>query len=312
LAAERLQSQPLSIDPIGQLTVVMPAYNEADSLPDLLPPTLAYCAERDWRIVLVDDGSTDLTRQVLEKFRNEPGLTVIHHKLNRGYGGALKSGLLSSQTLYTVTFDADGQHELEDIDQLMDVMLATDADLVVGSRFAHQRNDWYRSLGKWVIRVFTRLLMPVNIMDLNSGFKLYRTEIVQQYVHLCPDSMSFSDIITLIMINQRHLVIESPVKVHPRIEGRSTINTWTAVETMVEILNILVLFNPMRIFLPASIISVLLGLIWGIPIVLAGRGVSVGSMLAIVVGVIFFFLGLITEQLSLIRKGKIVWPKRKS
>ena len=80
---------------------------------------------------------------------------------------------------------------------------------------------------------------------------------------------------------------------------------------MVEILNILVLFNPMRIFLPAAILTVLVGIIWGIPIILAGRGVSVGSMLAIVVGVIFFFLGLVTEQLSLIRKGKIVWPKRK-
>lgn len=272
---------------------------------------LAYCAERNWHIVLVDDGSTDNTRQVLAEYRHEPGLTVIHHKLNRGYGGALKSGLLNVETPYAVTFDADGQHKLEHVDQLLAVLLETDADLVIGSRLALQREDWYRVLGKWVIRRFTRLLMPLNIVDLNSGFKLYRTEIVQQYVHLCPDSMSFSDIITLIMINQHHLVVESPVEVQPRHGGRSTISTWTAVETMMEILNILVLFSPMRIFLPAAIISVLLGLIWGIPIILAGRGVSVGSMLAIVVGVIFFFLGLVTEQLSLIRKGKIVWPKRK-
>jgi glycosyltransferase involved in cell wall biosynthesis len=296
---------------MSQLTIVVPAFNEAASLPDLLGRMLDYCADRNWRIILVDDGSTDSTSQVLEQFQNEPALTIIHHKLNRGYGGALKSGLQGAVTPYAVTFDADGQHKLQDIEQLMSIMLAADADLVIGSRLANQKGEWYRRLGKWMIRHFTQVLMPLSIVDMNSGFKLYRTEIVQQYVHLCPDSMSFSDIITLILVNQHHLVVEKPVEVQPRREGRSTINTWTAIETMMEILNILVLFNPMRIFLPVAILSVLLGIIWGIPIILAGRGVSVGSMLAIVVGVIFFFLGLVTEQLSLIRKGKIVWPKRK-
>jgi glycosyltransferase involved in cell wall biosynthesis len=311
LAVKPLQSQNHSVDSTGQLTIVVPAYNEAAGLPDLLARMLAYCANRNWRIILVDDGSTDQTPQALEQFQDEPALTVIRHKLNRGYGGSLKSGLSRAVTPYVVTFDADGQHKLQDIDKLMVVMLAADADLVIGSRVASQEEGRYRRLGKWVIRRFTRLLMPLSIMDLNSGFKLYRSEVVQQYVHLCPDSMSFSDIITLILVNQHRLVVECPVEVQPRREGRSTINTWTAVETMMEILNILVLFNPMRIFLPAAILTVLLGILWGIPIILAGRGVSVGSMLAIVVGVIFFFLGLVTEQLSLIRKGKIVWPKRK-
>jgi hypothetical protein len=73
---------------------------------------------------------------------------------------------------------------------------------------------------------------------------------------------------------------------------------------MMEILNIVVLFNPIRVFLPVSLISVLLGVLWGLPIVLRGGGVSVGAMLAIVTGIIFFFLGLLAEQISMIRRDR--------
>ena len=71
-----------------------------------------------------------------------------------------------------------------------------------------------------------------------------------------------------------------------------------------EILNLVVLFNPMRIFLPISIASILLGVIWGLPIALRGNGISVGAMLAIVTGIIFFFLALLAEQISLIRRDR--------
>ena len=70
-------------------------------------------------------------------------------------------------------------------------------------------------------------------------------------------------------------------------------------------MNIVILFNPMRIFLPISICSVIVGLAWGIPIVLQGHGISGGAFLALITGLIFFFLGLIAEQLSMLRKGNI-------
>jgi len=145
--------------------------------------------------------------------------------------------------------------------------------------------------------------MPLK--DLNSGFKLYRVELVQKYLDLCPDSMAFSDVIAMIFLNQRHKVIEETIEVMPRLSGESSISTKTAFVTVLEILNLVMLLAPLRIFLPASILLILLGLIWGIPIVLMGRGVSVGSMLAIVSGVLFFILGLIAEQLSHIRKDVI-------
>jgi hypothetical protein len=113
--------------------------------------------------------------------------------------------------------------------------------------------------------------------------------------------MAFSDVITLLFLNQSHLVLEYPISVQKRIGGSSSISTHTAFQTIIEILGLVMLVNPLRIFLPLSVICISAGLLWGIPIVLAGRGVSVASMLAIVLGSLFFFLGLIANQLAAIR-----------
>ncbi|MFH2101948.1 MAG: glycosyltransferase family 2 protein [Chloroflexota bacterium] len=285
----------------NELTVVIPIYNEAAVLPQLLPKIISYCRERRWALILVNDGSNDETKSILGKIPDEPDVRVFHHKVNRGYGRALKTGLEQTRTPYVVTMDGDGQHSLTDIDNLFEVILRHDADIVVGSRQALRLPNKYRQDGKRLVRVFARMLMPISVHDLNSGFKLYRTELVQRYLYLCPDSMAFSDIITLVFINRGNLVIEHPISINPRLGGRSTISVMTAFETILEILNIAMLFNPMRIFLPVSFLSIIAGTIWGLPIILAGRGVSVGALAAIVVGAIFFCIGLIAEQLSAIR-----------
>ena len=149
-----------------------------------------------------------------------------------------------------MTMDADGQHDLGDIDSLFRFALEKDADLVVGKRSKGIHSGLYRNIGKWLIRRFATLLMPIHISDLNSGFKLYRTGLVQRYLSICPDSMAFSDVITLIFIKKRHLVLECPISINQRATGKSTITTFTAIQTIMEIINIAMLFNPLRIFLP--------------------------------------------------------------
>jgi glycosyltransferase involved in cell wall biosynthesis len=283
------------------LTLVIPVYNEEQSLPHFLPELIKTCMAKKWQIVFVDDGSTDNSAKILAEYADGSLVKVLQHKVNRGYGGALKTGLSSVNTHYAVTIDGDGQHQISDIESIFELAIKSDADLLIGSRSKIESMNIYRELGKWLIRSFTRILVPLTISDLNSGFKLYRTELVHQYLHLCPDSMAFSDVITLLFINQGHLVLEVPISVKKRIAGSSSISTQTAFQTLIEILSLVMLVNPLRIFLPLSFICVSAGLLWGIPIMLAGRGVSVGSMLAIVMGALFFFLGLIANQLSAIR-----------
>jgi glycosyltransferase involved in cell wall biosynthesis len=284
------------------LTVVVPAYNEEAALPQFLPRLLDCCERNDWQLVVVDDGSTDGTAAVLAR-SGHPRLRVVRHKVNRGYGGALKSGIRTVQTPYVVTVDADGQHDTQDIEALFAELRALDADMVVGSRKGQSASGWYRDLGKSLIRTVAHLLMDLNVYDINSGLKAYDAELAKRYLHLCPDSMAFSDVITMVFVSQRHRVRERPIHVRPRVAGTSTITTATALETVKELLNIVVLFNPMRIFLPISLASFVLGVGWGLPIVWHGHGVSVGAMLAIVTGVVFFLLGLLAEQISLIRRS---------
>jgi glycosyltransferase involved in cell wall biosynthesis len=284
------------------LTLVVPAYNEAENLPTILPEMLEFCHQRQWQLILVDDGSTDATAAILCNFKDNPDLMVLRHKINQGYGAALKTGIRRVNTRYVVTLDADGQHKLSDLDLMWKAFIELDADMVIGNRVSDKPQNGYRQAGKWLIRKITGLILPVHIRDLNSGLKMYRTHLLLRYLHLCPDSMAFSDIITLIFLNQGHQVNEVPVQVLQRARGISKINTRTAFETMLEILNIVMLLKPLRIFLPASTFCIAVGILWGIPFIVMGHGVSVGSMLAIVTGLILFMAGLIAEQLSLIRK----------
>ena len=276
------------------LTVVIPAYNEAENLVEILPPLIHFCEQRNWRIMLVNDGSTDNTKEILLTFQNSTSFKAIHHKLNKGYGAAIKSGIQACDTPYVITIDADGQHRIEDIEKLYNCLVRKDADMVVGSRKGTKSETVSRGIGKSIIRTIAQMLMQVPIYDINSGMKIYHTALARKYMHLAPDTMAFSDIITLVFINNRHLVLEEPITISSRLKGKSTIGMQTAFQTVMEIVNILVLFNPMKIFLPIALLTFVLTVIWGLPLIIAGRGVSIGTLLGVVSTLIFFFLGLIT------------------
>lgn len=208
---------------------------------------------------------------------------------------------MAADTEYIVTIDADGQHVLEDIDRLLALAIEKDADMIVGSRKGQKSASMLRGVGKSIIRLVAKISLKTTIYDINSGMKLYKAGLAQKYHSLYPDGMAFSDIITLVFLNQRHLVIEWPITIRERNAGKSTIGVKTAFETVAEILNIVVLFKPMRIFMPIAFTCIFLGIAWSIPILIHGRGVSTGGALISIIGVIIFLLGLVAEQFSAIR-----------
>jgi len=286
----------------SHLTVVIPVYNEAEALPQLMEGLIAFCRERDWKIILVNDGSKDSTAEILNHYSGNENVKIFHHKLNVGYGGALKTGIRNVTTRYCVTIDADGQHDLQDVELMFEKIIATEADLIVGNRKGNSSLRFHREFGKSIIRSIAKLLMPLNVYDINSGMKMYDSELAKRYIRICPNSMAFSDVITLTFIYQRNLVLEMPIKINQRIAGKSKIRVRTAFETIMEIINIVTLFNPLRIFLPMSVFFVLLSLGWEIPIFLRGYGLSIGALFGFITGLIFFLLGLIAEQLGNIRR----------
>ena len=292
--------------PIPELTLVIPAYNEEASLTQFLPELLEFCASNQAQLVIVDDCSSDGTGAMLdEAAARHDFMRVCHHKVNRGYGGALISGLHLAETRFAVTLDADGQHRLCDVLKLVQKQKETDADLVIGCRGddAGGGSGLYRALGKKLIRFIAgRLVEDLPVTDLNSGMKLYDTKLAQRYLRLCPDGMAFSEVLTLIFVQQKHLVTETPIEVEPRRSGKSTINTMTALDTMLQIFNIVMVFNPMRIFLPLGGLMIGFGILWAIPFLLRGSGLSSVSLMTMIAGLLLIMMGLLAEQLAQIRK----------
>ena len=286
----------------SSLTIVVPCYNEEENIPVFFPQLLKFAAEKNCRVIAVDDGSRDRTRELLERFAaDDPRLSVVRHKLNRGYGAAIKTGLRGVTTEYAITVDADGQHRLEDVEKCLVHIRETDADLVVGVR-TNNASGGYRTLGKWVIRAFAGTLLKLPVRDLNSGMKCYRMSETMSYLELCPDTMAFSDVMLLLMVNDRKLVSEVDIEVAPRIAGKSTIGTRTALVTLAEILNLAILLRPLTTFFRIGLVFVLLGGGWGAFTYVRSHTITSTAIMLMMLGMLSFIMGLLGEQLSQIRK----------
>jgi len=286
----------------SKLTIVIPCYNEEENIPVFFPKLLAFAQENSYRVIAVNDGSSDHTAEKLRAYEGISGYSVLTHKVNRGYGGAIKSGLSAAETEFAVTVDSDGQHRLEDVKRCADAIEEKNADLVVGARQNNESGS-YRTLGKFMIRAFARSLLELPVKDLNSGMKCYRLTETRQYLELCPDTMAFSDVILLLMVNDRKLVCEIPIEVIPRSAGKSTIGTKTAFVTLTEILNLSILLRPLTTFCRLGSLFLILGGAWSIYTYVNSRSISSTAMTLNILGFFCFIFALLGEQISQIRKS---------
>lgn len=282
------------------LSIVVPVYNEGANLETVVPKMSAFAAEHNIELILVDDGSSDNSLGLLRELQSSHPFTLLRNKVNRGYGGAIKNGVHAATTEYVITIDADGQHDLQDVLALYKYLLETEADMVVGKR-AEKASGWYRRLGKFLIRRIANSLMKIPVKDINSGMKIYNTEIAKPLLKFCPDTMAYSDIILLMFVWCKHKVVEKDITIHQRLGGTSTINYKTAIDTVFEIVNIVMLFNPLRIFMPVSLFFIASGVLWGMQFILGGTGLSVLALLLILIGILFAFLGLIAQAICKLR-----------
>jgi glycosyltransferase involved in cell wall biosynthesis len=278
------------------LTVLIPAFNEEENIGQVIDEIRSKAGSIVDEILVVDDGSADRTSDVAMMHNAR----VIRLNSNRGYGRAIKVGYEKANSELVITVDADGQHDPFDIINLFNHF--SDTDLIIGNRESILSSGMTRGVGKWLIKTIAEYLSHETIPDLNSGMKLGKTEELKRYVPICPDGMSFSDSLTLTYLSQHKTIKFFPINIRKRESGTSTINVTTAFETILSVLNVIMLFHPGRIFIPISMVFLVLGGLWAIPFALAGRGLSVGALLLILVGILIFFFGMIAEQISQIRK----------
>lgn len=276
------------------LTIVIPAFNEAMAIGNVLKTLHQHIPGTIHEIIVVDDASSDETAATAES----AGSRVIRHRVNRGYGGALKTGIRAAKTEYILIMDSDGQHRVEDALALW--QRRNSADMVVGQRTSLIHSPLWRMPGKWVLGRLANYIVQQHIPDLNSGMRLMRRADVLRYMHLCPNGFSFTTTLTIAFFTQGYTVEYIPIQLQKRV-GKSTVSVSTGFQTLMLIIRLAALFAPLRVFLPLSLLAGLVGLGWGIPYALSGRGISVGAMLAIVTAVLLFALGIICDQISQLR-----------
>lgn len=241
------------------LSMVVPVYNEENSVEQVLEKLLDVLnrLNRPTDLIVVDDGSTDGTSEVLKRLGDQ--IRVIRHTVNRGYGAALKTGIHNAAHSLIAITDADGTYPNEDLPLLLADM--DTHDMVVGARIGEKVHvPLIRRPAKWVLNKLANYLVETNIPDLNSGFRVFKKEIVEKYLHILPNRFSFTTTITLAMISDDYRVHYRPIQYHKR-QGKSKIKPGDALGFLMLIIRTITYFNPLKFFLPFSMALFGLGMV---------------------------------------------------
>jgi len=284
--------------PYERLSVVIPAFNEAEAIGKTLEQILA--ATPGAEILVVDDFSRDRTCEIATAFA---GVRVIRHSFNRGQGASLKTGMRAATRPYVAWFDADNEHKTGDLERLFKRMLDDRLVAVIAQR-TNGSTSTVRALGKWMIRLIGRGMQIKAGSDLNCGLRIFRRPVILRYLALIPDRFSSSLVTTLVMLERRYPLAFVPITTSPRI-GVSTVRLKDGFEAILQLLRAILLFAPMRIFLPVGLWTIGAGLLYSAVVALfAGRGVPVGGMLLVLAGLMTMILGLLADQISQMRLGQ--------
>jgi len=193
-----------------KIVIGIPAYNEEENIAKIIVKIKQISSE----IIVCNDGSTDLTSEIAGKL----GVIVINHTENQGYGAAIKSIFLKAKEIEAdilVTFDADGQHRIEDISKVLNPIEEGKADIVIGSRFLDKESSDipdYRKLGIKIITKITNSSIKEKITDSQSGFRSYNKKVLSQII---PSEMGMG-VSTEILIkasNKGFKITEVPIKI---------------------------------------------------------------------------------------------------
>ncbi len=237
------------------MTIVVPAYNERDAIEGVVERLDALRLTVPVEILVVDDGSTDGTAQVLERLKSRfPKLRLEKHLVNRGYGAALKTGFARARHDVVVITDGDGTYPENKIQELL-ARIDDGADMAVGSRTGVEVHiPLVRRPAKAFLRGLASFLAGTPIPDLNSGLRAIRRELVLMYRPILPSGFSFTTTITLAALTNDHRVDYVPIDYAKRA-GLSKIKpVRDTIGFTALILRTVMYFNPLKVFVPLALL----------------------------------------------------------
>lgn len=240
-----------------KVSLVFPVYNEEEAISEDLMKAINALNDSDyeWEIIVVDDGSTDKTPEIVSSFAE---VTLISHPYNLGGGRARNTGIENASGDVVVIADGDGTYPIQDIPCLVESL--DGYDMVVGARKKEAGTlKFLRVPAKFIIRKLAEFVSGSKIPDLNSGLRAMRREVVLPYLHMLPHGHSWVSTISLIFLSNGHAVNYVPIDYYER-KGKSTFHPLKDTGSyLMTIFRTITWFSPLKIFLPLGLILLLTG-----------------------------------------------------
>jgi glycosyltransferase involved in cell wall biosynthesis len=274
-------------------SVIVPAFNEGVSIGPLVTELRSVAAWHE--VLVVDDGSRDETAERAAA----AGARVIRHPYNKGNGASVKTALRQATGAFVLIIDADGQHRPADALRLV-AQLDT-YDLVVGARSVQTQATAFRRAGNAMLNWTASYLTTRPIPDLTSGFRAARRACILEFLHLLPNGFSTPTTTTLAFLKAGYSVHFETVEAARR-QGNSHIRLASdGVGFILILLKVITIFSPMRIFLPISAAAFVGGAAYAVWTIVTQSHVTNSSVLLILMSVLIFLVGLVSEQISSLR-----------
>ncbi len=276
-----------------KVTVCMPACNEEAAVGDTVKHIKRL--HPHFEVIVVDDGSSDDTARAAR----EAGATVYSHPYNMGNGAAVKTGIRKAQGAWIVMMDADGQHNPDDIERLLQ-----DTDtygMIVGARTKASQTLRHRDLANMAYNTFASYVTNFRIKDLTSGFRAIRRDLAREFLPLLPNSFSYPTTLTMACLRNGYALKYIPITTSYRI-GKSKIRLYQdGVRFFLIITRVATLFSPFKVFLPVSGTLFLTGMCYYLYTYITVDRFTNMSALVLSTSVITFMMGLISEQITQLR-----------
>lgn len=273
------------------ISVVIPAHNEEKAIGAVLDELIEVLEGQTYEIIVVDDGSTDNTTKIVQQKKS---VKFIHHPQNMGYGAAIKTGIKNAINDLIMIIDGDGSYPVNAIPKLLKE--AGEYDMVVGARTGKEvKIQLYRRPAKWFLSKLANYLAETKIPDLNSGMRIFRKEDVMKFFNILPSGFSFTTTITLAYLSNDYNVKYVPIDYHERA-GKSKIKPFRdGFNFIMLIVRTITYFNPLKVFLPISIVLFVFGSVLLLYEGIVKRNVADLPVMLILAAFQIGFLGLLAD-----------------
>jgi glycosyltransferase involved in cell wall biosynthesis len=277
----------------NQLSIVIPAKNEAKSLEILLPKLKNYFPNA--KIIISNDGSTDNTVEIC----NQHDVEVVTNVYSLGNGGAIKSGARAVKTDVIAFMDADGQHSVENLKRLID-RYEDGYDMVIGAREITSHAGKRRLFGNLLYNKIASIVVGQKIEDLTSGLRVVTARKFKEFLYLLPNGFSYPTTITMAFFRTGYTVSYVPIEAAKRV-GSSHLKIYKdGLRFLVIIIKIAALYSPLKIFAPISALLFTFGFAnYLYTFFTAGRFTNMSATM-LILSVLILLMGLISEQITVL------------